>query len=156
MAVPKEQVELGAVRAVEAYGSGLLTALRNNATAYGFSISITASYGMVSVAHPKSLSVLQTALFAAGAALAFAMIGVTATHLVRRMTRPQSERALIMAGTFDLVSIVAAVGIAAACSQIPGAIAWVITAFATSLIYFLVGGLDVLVAHRAARRSEAP
>src|SRR5699024_7709375 len=35
-------------RAIEVYGRGVRTALRNNATAYGFSITITVSYGLLS------------------------------------------------------------------------------------------------------------
>ncbi|MDQ3154368.1 MAG: hypothetical protein M3R63_22495 [Actinomycetota bacterium] len=33
-------------RAVEAYGSAVRTTLRNNATAYGFSVSITAAFSL--------------------------------------------------------------------------------------------------------------
>lgn len=38
-------MEVEALRAIEAYGSGVRTTLRNNATAYGFSISVTAAGG---------------------------------------------------------------------------------------------------------------
>ncbi len=40
----------GAERAVVAYGSAVRTALRNNATAYGFSISVTATFSLAMTA----------------------------------------------------------------------------------------------------------
>jgi hypothetical protein len=107
-----EEVDLETLRAVQAYGSGVRTTLRHNATAYGFSVAITSAFGLVSSTHAQAGFALQVMLFAAGAG--------------------------------------AAVGLA----QIPGTAAWPATAFGTTLVYLLVGGLDVLIARQMAHRAR--
>lgn len=149
----EHDVEPGTLRAVEAYGSGVRMALRNNATAYGFSISITAAYGMMSATHPSSAGLLSTAMFAGAAVLAFLLVGLLATRLFRHTTPVETDQTAILSGIFDAASIVVTVAVAMLCSQIPGTIGWPVTAFATVLTYLLVGGVDVLFAHRAARES---
>lgn len=47
------------------YGRAIRTALGNNATAYGFSISITAAYGLLS-GPQSSVSAAETVSFALG------------------------------------------------------------------------------------------
>lgn len=150
-----EQVELGALQAMHAYGSGVRTSLRHNATAFGFSISMTAAYGIVSVARSGSSSVLQTVLFAVGAAVAFLLVETLASRMFKRTARDESVEVVMVAGAVDVLSIVAAIGVATACAQLPGRVAWVATSFGTTLAYLLLGGVNILIAHRMARRAAA-
>lgn len=148
------QVELGTLQAVHAYGSGVRTSLRHNATAFGFSVSITAAYGIVSIARAGSSSVLQTALFAVGATVAFLLVEAVASRMFKRTARDESVEVVMVAGAVDVLSIFAALGVATACAQLPGQVAWVATSFGTTLAYLLLGGLNILIAHRMARRAE--
>jgi hypothetical protein len=65
---------LGAARRVSAnYLRGLYTSARGNAAAYGYSVTITASFGILSavVSTPR---VVEIFAFAGGAVLAFALV----------------------------------------------------------------------------------
>lgn len=142
--------EVEGLRAVKVYGTGVRTTLRHNATAYGFSVSITASFGVVSSSHQQSSIPLQAVLFAAGAVAAFLLVEAVASRLFQRSARGETEGVLMISGAVDALSVLAAVGTASALSFVPGVAAWPLTAFGTTFAYLLVGGLDVLIARKAA------
>lgn len=148
-----DNVDLTALHAVQAFGSGVRMSLRNNASAYGFSISITVAFGLVSTAHGQSAFVLQSCLFALGAALAFVLVELIASRNFRHLSGSESSSVVMVGGVVDVVSIAAAVGTAAGLAQIPGVFAWLLVAFGTTFVYLVVGGLDVLIARRALRRN---
>lgn len=148
-------MELEAVRAIEAYGSGVRTTLRHNATAYGFSISITAAFGLLTSSHQQAAFPLQTLLFAGGSVAAFLLVEVVASRLFRRQAGSETESVIMISGTVDALSVLTAVGAASALSLLPGIGAWPLTAFGATLAYLLVGGIDVLIARRLARRRSA-
>jgi hypothetical protein len=62
------------------YGHGLRQAGRQNATAFGFSVMITATYGIVSGLEPSSPPFGYSFLFAAGGVVGLAMIMGLATR----------------------------------------------------------------------------
>lgn len=134
------------------YGRGVRTALRNNATAYGFSISITAAYGLVSGEHGQG-SALETVSFAFGACAAFVLVGSVFVALFRRGSLSEGGQVLTIGGVIDLVSVVAAVAAAFGLSLVPGYASWPLTGMATVVVYLLVGGLDVVIARVAARHT---
>jgi hypothetical protein len=152
---PIEEVDLHTLRAVQAYGSGLRTTLRYNATAYGFSVAITSAFGLVSSTHAQAGFALQVMLFAAGAGSAFFLIEACASRLFQRAARSEAGSVLMIEGAADVLSILAAVGAAVGLAQVPGTAAWPATAFGTTLVYLLVGGLDVLIARQIAHRAHA-
>jgi hypothetical protein len=139
-------------RAVVASGRGVRTALRNNATAYGFSISITAAYGLV-VGAQGSAAAMDTVAFALGAALAFVAVGAASVALFPRAGMQESEQTAVLSGGVDLLSVVTAVATALGLSRIGGFTAWPLTALGTVAVYLLVGGLDVLIACAVMNRS---
>lgn len=149
---PPAEGERQPERAVELFGRAVRTALRNNATAYGFSISITAAYGLANaVAGPAKP--LETISFAAGAAIAFVVIG--AVFLTQfRGSLPEGGQVATISGGVDLLSIIGAVATALGLSQIPGYLTWPVTAFGAVSVYLLVGGLDVLIARGMAQRTS--
>ncbi|QGK68955.1 hypothetical protein GIY23_04850 [Allosaccharopolyspora coralli] len=80
------------------------TALRNNATAYGFSISITASYGLASSANGGP-SADETIACAVGAGVAFVLIGaVFLTGFPQGSPREGGQLATISGG-IDLLAV---------------------------------------------------
>lgn len=147
-----DQVAHAGRSAVELYGKALRTALGNNSTAYGYSVSITAAYGLVSGVR-GSATALETVGFALGAAGAFVAIALALAARFRKRTLDESETMASIAGVMDLASVVAAVGVAVAASRIPGVLAWVLCSFLMTLTYLVVGALDVLVARQVSRRT---
>lgn len=145
-----EEPERGAV----VYGRGVQTALANNATAYGFSISITAAYGLVSSARGGSTGVLETLAFALAAVGAFVLVGaLVALGVPSGGGLSDSGQVAMINGATDLLSVIAAVGAAAGLSRIPGFVSWPLTALGTVLVFLLVEGFDVVLARAVARRS---
>ncbi len=140
-------------RALDLFVRGVRTALRNNATAYGFSLSITAAYGLTS-GSAGSPSALETVSFACGGALGFVVIGLAFLSRRSRGKLPESGQIKTFSGGIDLLSVIAAVAIAYGVSHVPGYTAWPLTGFLTVTAYLLVSGLDVLLARTAARRTS--
>lgn len=137
---------------MELYSKAVRTALGNNSTAYGFSVSITSAYGLVSTSH-GSASALQTVAFAVGASGAFVLVALTLARGFRERPLDESETMASIAGVIDLVSVIAAVGVAVAAAHIPGTVGWALCSFLVTLTYLVVGGLDVLLARRLARHT---
>lgn len=142
--------EVEGLRAVHACGTGVRTTLRHNATAHGFSVSITAAFGVVTSSHQQSSFPLQAVLFAAGAAGAFLLVEAVASRLFRRGAGEETENVVMISGAVDALSVLTAVGAASALSLVPGIAAWPLTAFGATFAYLLVGDLDVLIARKAA------
>jgi hypothetical protein len=140
-------------RAIEVYGSGVRTALKNNATAYGFSISITAAYGLATGAQGPGRAV-ETVFFALGAALAFVAVGAVFITRFRLGSLSEGGQIATISGGIDVVSVTAAVAAAFGLSRIPGFAAWPLTGAGTVITYLLVGGLDVLIASITAQRTS--
>lgn len=140
-------------RAVELFARGVRTTLRNNATAYGFSISITVACGLVSGTHGP-VPELETITFALGAAFAFLLIGVAFLTRPPRGSLPESGQVATISGLIDLLSSIAAVAAAYGLSQAPGFAARPLTGAGTVIAYLLVSGFDILLARTAARHTS--
>ncbi len=137
----------------EVFGRGVRTALRNNATAYGFSISLTAAYGLVNTASGAG-SALETISFAFGAAVAFVLVGGIAVAYFPHGRLGEGGQVATLAGGFDILSVMGAITAAYGFSHLPDLAAWPATGFATVVTYLLVGGVDVLIARRVAQHSS--
>lgn len=134
------------------YGRAVRTALGNNATAYGFSISITAAYGLLS--GPQStVTAAETIGFALGAAFAFAVVGAAFMIVFSQGSLGENAQIATISGGVDVLSIGCAVGAAYLLARLPGEWVWPLTGASTVATYLIVGGLDVLVARAVARHS---
>lgn len=147
-----EHVQLEAARAVTALNSGVLSSLRNNATAYGYSITITAAFAIVSTKHPGTLTPGLILTFAAGAAAAFFLVELVSSRRFRRIVGEEEERVVFISGSIDMLSIITASAVAIPLAALPSAFSWVATAFGATLVYLLVGGIDMLIARALVRR----
>lgn len=148
--------ELHSLRTVEAFGRGVRTSLTNNASAYGFSVTITSAFGLVAGTHKPSDYTLPVLLFAAGAALAFVAVElVAAARAFERLPHGRGDRELLLRGAFDLFAVMIAVVAAAGVARLDGVLAWPLVAFTATVVFLLAGGVDVLLARRAARRQAA-
>lgn len=141
------------LRAAQVYGRGVRTALRNNATAYGFSITITTGYGLVSTTGTPTTAPA-TLSFAAGATIAFVLVGALAVAATPSGSLGETGQIVTISGGIDLLSVAAAVAAAYGISRLPTFWAWPLTGAGCAAVYLLVGGLDVLVARAAARHTS--
>ena len=135
-----------------AYGSGLRTTLRDNSAAYGYSVSLTATFGITSTQHAQHAGAIQVLLFAAGAAMAFLLVEGVASRMFQRSGRSEQPLTSMVTGALDVLSILAAVGAGIGFAYVPGLAGWAAAAFAATTTYLLVGGLDVLMARYLANR----
>jgi threonine/homoserine/homoserine lactone efflux protein len=77
----------------DTYVRGLRSAARNNASAYGYSVTITATFGILSVVTAVT-TVLEIFTFAGGAVLAYALIDGVASGGFRHGPRDEEPSEL--------------------------------------------------------------
>ena len=99
-------------RFLEHYVRGLGMAARNNGLAYGYSVTVTASFAVLTVDNGP-VRIGHVFLFVAGAGLAFAVVNALVTRGFRQWVKEEPPVVLARASSFSLVSASAAVGVAA-------------------------------------------
>ncbi len=127
-------------------GRALSTSVHGNSTAFGFSITITASFGVLTNLR-GSPGLLEILLYGIAAAIAVAVLeGVVTRGFRRRASRAPSE--VQMLGTaMNFASVAAGVASAMAIGEIVGgAVAWPAGAFCASAVYVLGESSEVLLA----------
>ena len=139
-------------REIVIYGRGVRTALRNNASAYGFSISITAAYGLASGAH-NQITALNTVSFAIGAVLGFLLVGGLFVGLFRRGSLDEGGQVLTISGAIDIIAVTAAVAVAFGLSRVSGFFGWPLTGLGAVSAYLVTSGLDVVIARWLAKHT---
>ncbi|MFI8849803.1 hypothetical protein [Streptomyces sp. 891-h] len=135
------------------YGEGVRTALQDNATAYGFSLSITAAYGLAGAVKGPA-SAVETVVFAFGAAGAFLVVNLSFLGRFARGRLSESQQMLGLKGSVDFLSVAVAVAVAFGLAHLPDPCAWPVTGLGTVASYLLIGGLDVVVAQFLARHTS--
>src|SRR5919206_10580 len=131
------------------YLRGLETSTKNNSLAYGYSLAITATFGVLFHFHSDP-SVADILLFCIGGALAFAGVNAAITRGYR--SRFPDEPAVVVAlGTsFSAISVTAAVASAALLAWLLGGwLPWPLASFVASLVYVLGVGVEMAVAGEA-------
>jgi len=129
-------------------GRALSTAVHGNSTAFGFSLTMTGTFGMVTsaVGTPKAWDVL---LYSLGAALAIGALEglVTQGFRLRPVTSPSEVR---MLGTaLNLLSVGIAVGVALGVAEaIGGYAAWPVCALCSATTYVLAEAGELWLAAR--------
>lgn len=133
------------------YLHGLGVSVRDNAQAFGFSILITVSYGVVSSVSDTP-SPLELIGFALSAIAALSLLNVLVVCL-RKNQSDDVERTyvLLVATATDFLSVGAGLGAAfAAANAFDGWLPWVLAPFLAGLSYGLVQGLQIAVARHGA------
>src|SRR5436305_4402149 len=130
----------------EHYVRGLGMSARNNALAYGYSITATASFGML--AHSAGpLSVLRIFVFVAGNGVAFAGVNSLVTRGYRERVEEEPPLVVALSTSFSILSISAAVGLVALLGwAVGGWVAWFLGAMLGTWIYLSVSALEMAVA----------
>ncbi len=127
---------------------GVDTATRNNVTAYGYSVSITAAFALLQTSRSDT-GVLEIFVFATGAVIAFALIAAVASGFFQEELEDQPSNVKSLAGALSFFSVGLALGVAYVVGiVIQGTVAWSISAFSTTIVYVFAVGLELAVAHR--------
>jgi MFS family permease len=141
---------------LDLYLEGLRTSVRVNATAYGYSIMITSSFGIVAALAPDPPTWAYF-LFALGASAGFPLVLATATKGFRDQSF-EAERTdvLVFAAVLNVASVLAGVGAAALVAwPASGWVAWLAAPIAATVAYLVVNGLEYMIAEREEERHEA-
>ena len=125
---------------------GFNTAVSGNAQAFGFSITITATYGVVSAAQGNP-SLPEIFGFAMAAVAAFSLLNLlVATLLLKDKPEGEGDPVVLVATATDFLAVGA--GIAAAVGVrlvLTGWAIWVLAPFAAALVYALVQAVEMSV-----------
>ncbi len=130
---------------------GLQTSVVDNSSAFGFSITITASFGMLNRLHGQP-GVGEIFGFALAAVAAFTVLQAVASSGFR--TRPgTAPREVVMLGT---ALNVASVGLGVGAATLTGltldsSVAWPLGAFLAAFVYILAEALELTLAARVER-----
>jgi small-conductance mechanosensitive channel len=133
---------------------GVDTATRNNVTAYGYSVSITAAFAILQTSRSDT-GVFEIFIFAAGAVVAFAIIAGLASGFFQEELEDQPSHVKSLAGALSIFSVGLALGVAYVVGiLLEGWAAWPVSAFSTTIVYIVGVGLELAVAHRMLRTDE--
>ena len=122
---------------------GVDTAARNNVTAMGYSITITAAFSLLQTSRSDT-GILAIFLFAAGAVFAFSIIACLASGFFREELEDESSNVKSLAGALSFLSVGLALGVAYVVGLlIPGLAAWPVSAFLGTMVYMASVGLDL-------------
>ena len=138
------------------YLHGLQHSARENVSAYGYSVTITASYGLLTVIL-GSPSVLEIFIFAGGAILAVALVEAIASGGFRHRLEEEPSRVRALGGSISFFSVGLALLSAVLVGRIVGGLfAWPLGSFLATLVFLLIFALEIGLAELlAGRRGEA-
>ena len=126
---------------------GVDTATRNNVTAYGYSVSITAAFALLQTSRSDT-GALEIFAFAAGAVVAFAIIGALASGFFQEELEDQPSNVKALAGALSILSVGLALGVAYVVGILMQGIAgWPVSAFLTTVVYVASVGLELAISH---------
>jgi small-conductance mechanosensitive channel len=126
---------------------GVDTAARNNVTAMGYSITITAAFALLQTSRSDT-GIIAIFFFAAGAVLAFAIIACLASGFFREELEDESSNIKSLAGALSFLSVGLALVVTYVVGLlIPGLAAWPASAFVATVVYVASVGLELTIAH---------
>jgi hypothetical protein len=127
-------------------GTALSTSVSSNATAFGFSITITVGFGVVQTLE-GSPTLFELMLFGIAAATAVGLLEAAVTRGFRRRVGAAPPEVSMMGTALNFASVAAGVGAAIGIGEvIDGTAVWPIASFTTAAVYVLVEAVEVLLA----------
>jgi hypothetical protein len=131
------------------YVGGLRSSTKHNSPAYGYTVAAGASIAALTRVEGAP-SLLEVFLFVAGTSLAFAVINATTTSGYRAEMPSEPPEVVALGTTFSAISITAAVAAAVGIGYaLSGWVAWGVGAFALTVVYVLIVGVELGLASRA-------
>ncbi|GII97739.1 hypothetical protein CLV28_2099 [Sediminihabitans luteus] len=154
-AAPDDASRTSGVRPRRLLLHGLSLSVTGNAQAFGYSITVTATYGAVAANH-DSPTPGEVMGFALCAVLAFSVLNLVVAALIRRDPTegvPEPARALLLATASDVLAVAAGVGVAlGVAAGVDGSAAWLLAPLASGFTYVLVQAAELAVGLRRAQR----
>lgn len=138
----------------DAVEHGVRTAVRNNVSAYGFSVMITASFGVLAaIAGPPSAG--EAYLFVAGAVSGVTIVEGIASRGFRVRIRGEPSEVVALGAAFGFISAGLGVGAAALSGElVAGWPVWLLGPLVASSVYVLGSGFEMALAHIAQERRD--
>jgi hypothetical protein len=131
---------------MKALSHGLQASVRNNYTAYGYSIMITASFGILA-SQESTPGVGSIFVFLAGAVTAFVAIEAIVSKGFTRTPRGEPTKVAALGAAFSFGSVAAGVGAATLVSlALYGLAAWGVGGLVASGAYILMAGMEIAIA----------
>ncbi len=129
------------------YARGLRVSTHNNAAAYGYSVSITAAFGILSTTQGTP-GILQIFAFAGGAVLAFALVGAMASNGFRSRLEDEPSEVKVLGGSLAFLSVGLALAATFAAGQLspPGLGGWPLGAFVATIVYLSLVPVEMVLA----------
>lgn len=136
--------------------SGLRKSLHGNATAFGYSVTITGGFGAIQLelGPPRFGDLI---LFACGAVLAFGGLEALLSRGFRRALEKGADQVITLATALSFISIALAIASARGLAAVlDGGAAWFAGAFGASLVFVLVESLEFMIAQWLQDRRGVP
>jgi hypothetical protein len=131
--------------AVEEFSKGLRTSIEENSTAYGYSVMITVSFGVLTTTGHQP-SVGRLFLVVIGAAIAFTLMEALSTRMFKTTDR-DSEYVALLGAAFNFLSIGVGLAVAWLTSlATTGWMAWVLVPMLGTVSYLVFVGLEITIA----------
>lgn len=128
------------------YARGLRASARNNASAYGYSVTISAS-GVILSSLWGTPNVVAVFAFAGGAIAAFAFVEAIVTHGFRHKVEDEPSQVKALGSSISIFSVGLALVVALVVGRLlPGHFAWPLGSFLATVAYLLVFGLELRMA----------
>jgi len=134
----------------------LAISLRDNTSAYGYSVTITGSYAILNCVQGGSTLI---GIFAAalGAVVAFSLIQALGLRFLGRLEDDASDRTRLIARLMDFASVGAAMGCALACGEfLSGPGAWFAATFLSTCVFVFMDALELDMVKAARSGSGVP
>lgn len=135
------------------YVRGLQTSARGNAPAYGYSVTITATFGILSALR-GSPGVTEIFLFAAGAVAGFALLEAVVTGGFRHGLEDEPSAVKALGGSISVLSVGGALAGALGIGVLLGSAAWPLGSFAVTVLYLCFFALEISIAEWLRRRAR--
>ncbi|MBB4662137.1 hypothetical protein [Conexibacter arvalis] len=124
-------------------GQAVATSVHGNATAFGFSIMITATFGALTTIEGSG-TVAEILLFGVGAALSVALLEGIVSRGFRVRSRVAHAEVRLLGTALNVASVSAGVGAAIGTAElVDGAAAWPLASFAAALVYVVVESAEI-------------
>lgn len=131
---------------LEAFSRGLQASVRNNYTAFAYSVMITASYGVLT-SQESSPKLGYVFLFVAGAMGAFVALELAVSRGLKRTPRGEPIKVVALGAVFSFGSVGAGVGAAALSTVLlSGLPVWPVAGLAASGAYVVMSGVEIALA----------
>ncbi|MDN5791093.1 MAG: hypothetical protein L0H25_09535 [Micrococcales bacterium] len=117
--------------------------MHGNAQAFGFSITITVTFGVTTILQPPA-GELDLLAFALAGVAAFSILNLVVALLLRDEEAAESERAILLGTATDFVAVAAGVGVAIGVNHLlEGIAAWLLSPFGAGAAYVIVQSFEL-------------